>query len=239
MPRGLRARDKASPQVVTDRMGHHPKEHYVPALGFHFLTPLYDPLVALTTRERAFKRLLMAQANVRRTHRVLDVGCGSGTFLIWLKQAVPSASVAGIDADAKILVRARMKARQARTEIRFDESLAIALPYADGTYDRVVSTLFFHHLQPQDKRATLREIHRVLVPGGELHVADFGRPNRLLRLMFYLVQLLDGFENTRDNVEGRLPTLFEEAGFEQVRLRAQLPTILGTMALYSAVKPAS
>jgi ubiquinone/menaquinone biosynthesis C-methylase UbiE len=238
MQRGLRAQDKASRQVITDRMDH-PKEHYVPALGFHFLTPLYDPLVALTTRERAFKRLLMAQASVHGTHRVLDVGCGSGTLLIWLKQATPAASVTGIDADAKILVRARQKARQARTEIAFDQGLAFALPYADGTYDRVVSSLLFHHLQPEDKRATLREIHRVLVPGGELHVADFGRPNRLLRLMFYVVQLLDGFENTRDNVEGRLPILFEEAGFEQVRLRAQLPTILGTMTLYSAVKPAS
>jgi len=64
------------------------KGHYVPALGF--LTPLYDPLVALTTREGAFKRLLIAQAGVRDGERVLDLACGTGA-LAWPPPACPSA----------------------------------------------------------------------------------------------------------------------------------------------------
>ena len=77
-------------------------------------------------------------------------------------------------------------------------------------------------------------------PGGELHVADWGRPeNALMRTLFLAVQCLDGFENTRDNVAGRLVSLFEEAGFSGVRESQTFSTMLGTIALYRAVKPVS
>jgi ubiquinone/menaquinone biosynthesis C-methylase UbiE len=209
---------------------------YIPALSFHTLTPLYDPLVALTTRERTFKRALIQLADVRAGQRVLDVGCGTGTLAIWLWQAAPGSSVTGLDADASMLARARDKARRADATIRFDRALSSALPYPDGSFDKVVSSLFFHHLDAAGKRATLREVHRVLAPGGALYMADWGKPGALLRIMFYAVQLLDGFESTRDNVEGRLPQFFTEAGFHRAALVNEVATILGTIGLYSAVK---
>lgn len=211
------------------------RRRFIPALGFDVLTPLYDPLVALTTRERTFKRLLIAQAEVSEPQRVLDLGCGTGTLAVWLKQAVPGASVVGIDADDNVLARARRKAAKAGVDIRFDRGLSAELPYDDRSFERVVSTLFFHHLRPSEKRATLREVHRVLVRGGRLHVADWGKPNPLLRMMFYAVQILDGFENTRDQ-EGRLDRFFGEAGFQDVSLRAEVNAPLGTIALYDGVK---
>lgn len=214
------------------------KARYVPALGLDVLTPLYDPLVALTTRERTFKRLLIAQASVRDGQRVLDLACGTGTLAVRLKLAVPGAIVVGIDGDEKVLERARRKAAQAGVDIRFDLGLSDQLMYADGSFERVLSSLFFHHLRPNEKRTTLREAYRVLVPGGQLHVADWGKPpNPVLRAMFYAVQLLDGFENTRDNVQGRLGRFFEEAGFKEVSMPARLNTPLGTIALYRAEKP--
>lgn len=88
------------------------------------------------------------------------------------------------------------------------------------------------------KERTARELFRVLKPGGELHVADWGRPtNALMRGLFFSIQLLDGFGNTRDNVAGKLIALFEQAGFVQVAQRRTFGTIYGTLALYSAVKP--
>lgn len=210
---------------------------FIPALGLHFLTPLYDPVVALTTRERAFKLAVMSLAAVRGGERVLDVGCGTGTLAIWLKRAVPEASIRGLDADAEILARARHKARRADAQVQFDRGLSTALPYPDASCDKVVSSLFFHHLRLEEKRATLRELYRVLRPGGGLFVADWGKPKGFLRVMFYAVQLLDGFENTRDNVAGRLPRLFEEAGFEHAALRGEIHTVLGTIALYQAARP--
>lgn len=214
------------------------KARYVPALGVGALTPFYDPLVALTTRERLFKQLLIAQADVREGQRVLDLGCGTGTLAIWLKQAVPGATVVGIDGDEKMLELARRKAVDAGVEVQFDRGLSNPLPYPNCSFVRVVSSLFFHHLVPDEKRATLHEAHRVLAPGGELHVADWGKPpNALLRAMFYAVQVLDGFANTRAHAQGRLGRFFEKAGFEQVSMLARIHTFLGTIALYRAVKP--
>lgn len=215
----------------------HTHRRYVPALGFDFLTPFYDPLVAATTRERIFKRQLIVQAAVQEGQRVLDLGCGTGTLAIWLKQAVPAALVTGVDADERMLARARRKAARAGVQVRLDRAMADKLPYADGSFEHVVSSLFFHHLQPNEKRVALREVNRVLAPGGELHVADWGKPNALLRLMFYAVQVVDGFENTRDNVEGRLEQFFQDAEFREVAMPTKVNTCLGTIALYRAVKP--
>jgi ubiquinone/menaquinone biosynthesis C-methylase UbiE len=215
----------------------HAYRRYVPALGFQFLTPFYDPLVAATTRERIFKRALIAQTGVRDGARVLDLGCGTGTLAIRLKQVVPGALVTGLDADEAVLARARRKAARTGVEVRWDRAMAQKLPYADASFERVVSSLFFHHLQPNEKRVALRDVYRVLAPGGELHVADWGKPNPLLRLMFYAVQIVDGFENTRDNVEGRLGQFFRDAGFREVAITTKVDTCLGTIALYRAVKP--
>jgi ubiquinone/menaquinone biosynthesis C-methylase UbiE len=122
-------------------------------------------------------------------------------------------------------------------KVRFDQGLSYELPYPDASFDRVLSSLFFHHLVPADKERTIREIRRVLRPGGRLHVADWGAPtDRLMRTLSMSIRLLDGFETTRDNVRGALPRLFEEGGFEQVSERGDLGTIYGTLAFYSATR---
>lgn len=58
-----------------------------------------------------------------------------------------------------------------------------------------------------------------------------------MRGLFLLVQLLDGFKNTQENVSGKLITFFEQAGFVEVAERQTVSTIFGTMALYSAIRP--
>jgi hypothetical protein len=98
--------------------------------------------------------------------------------------------------------------------------------------------MFFHHLSWEDKVRTTQEVFRVLKPGAELHVADWGRAaNLCMRGLFLTVQLLDGFKNTQDHVQGKLITLFEQSGFINVSQRKTFSTIYGTIALYSAVKP--
>lgn len=210
---------------------------YVPALGYAWLTRFYDPVVALTTREGTFKRLLIEQAGLAPGQTVLDLGCGTGTLAIRIKGTVPAAHVTGLDGDPEVLRRARDKARRQDAEITFDEALSTDLPYGDAGFDRVVSSLFFHHLSPADKRLTSREVHRVLKPGGEFHVADWGKPhNPVMATLFAVVRTLDGAENTRDNAEGRLPAIFAESGLIEVQVRQELATPLGTIALYSMRK---
>ena len=90
------------------------------------------------------------------------------------------------------------------------------------------------------KERTAKEMYRVLRPGGMIHIADWGKPdNKIMSLMFYGVQLLDGFENTDDNRKGLLLQIFDAAGFEEVTAGESFCTIFGTMALYSGKKPNS
>ncbi len=214
------------------------RPNFVPALGYHFLTPLYDVVVGATTRERSFKQALIRQANLKPGQQVLDLGSGTGTLAIWIKQHQPLLSITGVDLDPAVLAIASRKARAANLEICFERAPSYDLPFPASHFDRVVSSLFFHHLPWQDKLRTARELVRVLKPGGELHVADWGRPaNIVMRGLFLMIQCLDGFETTRDNAAGRLVALFEEAGFTDVAEQRTFSTIYGTMALYRAVKP--
>ena len=76
----------------------------------------------------------------------------------------------------------------------------------------------------------------MLKPGGELHIADWGKPsNALMRALFFTVQLLDGFETTRDSVTGALPELLRAAGNDRVEETAKFDTPLGTIRLFRAV----
>lgn len=213
---------------------------YVPALRYRALTALYDPIVRLTSREGAFKRRLLEIAELKGRDRVLDLGCGTGTLAIAARQAQPGAEVTGLDGDAEVLERARQKASSADAQIHFDQGLSTDLPYGDGSFDVVLSTLFFHHLEPAAKRATASEIARVLHPGGRLLVADWGPPQDvLMRIAFLAVRSLDGFELTRENVEGALPSIFADAGLQRVEQVERLRTATGTMAFYVAAAPGS
>lgn len=215
------------------------QDKYIPALAYDWLTPAYDAVVRLTTRERTFKQALLAQAGIREGHRVLDLACGTATLTIEAKWVTPGADITAIDGDPKILARARAKASAAGVSIRFDEGLSTSLPYPDASFDRVLSSLFFHHLGLEAKRRSFLEIARVMRPGAELHVADWGRAaNPLMRLAFYGIQLLDGFPNTSDNVNGLLPELMAEAGLVEVREMNRFSTMWGTLSLYAARKDA-
>ena len=130
------------------------------------------------------------------------------------------------------------KASALNISVKFERALSHCLPYPPAHFDRAVSSLFFHHLTRDSKVRTAQELFRVLKPGAELHVADWGRAtNVVMRGLFVFIQLLDGFENTRDNVAGKLVTLFEQVGFIEVAERQSFSTIFGTMVLYSAIKP--
>jgi ubiquinone/menaquinone biosynthesis C-methylase UbiE len=199
---------------------------------------LYDPVVALTSRERGFKRRLLEHARIKDGESVLDLACGTGTLAIEIKKDHPKAKVSALDGDSQILQRAKRKAKDAGVKVNFQQGLANELPYDARSFDVVLSTLFFHHLTDEAKADTAEEIRRVLRLGGRILIADWGRPqDPLMRMMFLNVQLLDGFRNTGSNVSGKLPEFLREAGLKRVSVVDRLRTPLGTIEILSGIRP--
>lgn len=216
------------------------REHLIPALRFTSLTKFYDPLMATVLRESAWKAQLVDQVDVQDGMDILDLGCGTGTLTLLLARTAPGAHVVGVDADPDALERGRRKADESGATLELVKAMAGSLPVPDASFDRVVSSLVFHHLTLDDKRAALTEARRVLRIGGELHIADWGRPHdALMRVAFLPVQLLDGFETTSDNVRGALPALISAAGFEGVHETRRRRTVFGTLSLIRARRGSS
>jgi ubiquinone/menaquinone biosynthesis C-methylase UbiE len=212
---------------------------YLPALRFRFLTRVYDPVVRWTTREGTFKPQLVDQTQLQPGHRVLDLGCGTGTLALMVKRIEPASEVTGLDADREMLSQAEDKARSAGVALQLDEGRSDELPYEDESFDRVLATLFFHHLSDEVKRRTIAEIVRVLKPEGELHVADWGRPqDPLMRFASWQIRLLDGLEPTEAVLAGELPAFFEAGGLAGAAETQRLRTALGILSLYRAACPA-
>lgn len=215
-----------------------PPGRFVPALGWAWLTPLYDGLLRLGGREQAFKARLIEQSAIQPGERVLDLGCGTGTLAIELKRRHPSARVVGLDADFEMLRRARAKVVRQRVQLRFDQALSWSLPYPDASLDVILSTLFFHHLDGPGRSLTLNEVARVLRPGGRLQVADWGRQGSLLMtLLSFPDRLLDGLERTGIAFAGRLPVELEAAGFVSVAEAGAMNTGFGRLTFYAARRP--
>ena len=210
---------------------------YVPALGDHRLSPFYDATVSLMTCERTWRRAFVKQIAPEPRDVILDLGCGTGSLAILLKQTCPSASIYAIDPDPDILTRAETKARDAGVLVHFAKGFAqdTAAIAAGVRPNKVVSSLVLHQMPLEAKRMTILNAFAGLRADGELHIADYGLQNSpLMRLAFRQVQTLDGFGNTQPNADGILPELMTQAGFVDVKENVVIPTPTGSISLYAA-----
>jgi len=142
----------------------------------------------------------------------------------------------GLDPDPRALARSERKAMAAAVSIRFDQGFANALPYADASFDRVFSSLMFHHLPQNAKLATLCEVRRVLKPGGSLHLLDFVEPGRPGHNP--LARWLHASERMESNTEERILGWMGEAGLLDPHRVAFDERLLGRIVYYRASAPA-
>ncbi len=195
----------------------------------------YDALVALLSfgQEGRLRQATLERAAIRPGERILEVGCGTGTLALAAKARGGAGSqVSGIDIAPDMVETARRKAAKAGLEVQFQVGRIEAIPFPDGQFNLVLSSLMLHHIHGiEAKQQGPQEIFRVLKPGGRLLIVDVAPPeNPHLR---GLASLIVGREMMAHRVDEFTP-LLERAGFVDIHTG---PTSTVFLAFLSGNKP--
>ncbi|MBI4374928.1 MAG: methyltransferase domain-containing protein [Elusimicrobia bacterium] len=197
---------------------------HIPPAHFSSLTPLYDLFCALIGLGKPFRREILRHLAAEPDERVIDAGCGTGELLRLLESSSVSIKAVGADPDGKALALARRKLESVGRDVEWVQASMSRLPFPEASFDAAVSTLAFHHIPAEDRLASLREVLRVLKPGGRFVLCDLvpDAPSAAARLAFRLLSLL---EPLQDNA--RLAGMLAEAGFSEVSLIGRYRGIIG------------
>jgi demethylmenaquinone methyltransferase/2-methoxy-6-polyprenyl-1,4-benzoquinol methylase len=147
---------------------------------FDRIAPVYDAMNRVMTAglDRRWRRITVEQA-VRPGDRVLDACCGTGDLAI-AARSQGAAHVTGLDFSAAMLDRARRKA----PELEWVQGDALALPFGDASFD--AATVGFGVRNVDDLGAGIRELRRVLRPGGRLAILEITQPRGPLAVFYRL-----------------------------------------------------
>ena len=175
----------------------------------------YDPITqyVFVPHETVVRQSLIDAVRVK-PRRIIDLGCGTGSTTLMLKQAFPEAEVVGLDLSPYMLVVADMKAQKAGLKIQWLHSSAESVALPDASFDLVASSLLFHETPPAVSRAILRESFRLLKVGGQVVILDGSQ--KTLRHTPWLTDMLeDPYMNSY--VAGSLDAWAGAAGFAAVQ----------------------
>lgn len=198
--------------------------HYYSSQNFHgieggYLNPsasvTYDPITqyVLPPNETWVRQGLIDR--IKGTpRRILDLGCGTGSTTLMLKQAFPQAQVIGLDLSPYMLVMADYKAKTAGLTIQWRHGNAEETGFPDASFDLVTASLLFHETPPAVAKSILRESFRLLMPGGEVLILDGNQ--KTLRQVDWLTQVFEE-PYIQDYAAQSVEAWMGAAGFEAVQ----------------------
>ena len=201
-------------------------------ITMHWAAPFYDMYCGAVGLGQGFRDQTLQVAAIQAGENILDVGCGTGVLTRLARDtAGPAGSAIGIDPTRNMICVAKENAQRLLSRAEFEVAAIEQLPFDNARFDAVLSSLMLHHLPPDLKRQGLREVYRVLKPGGRLIVVDFYRPANPLWWLVAWPYLF--MHTTADNLRGTLPVFFREAGFHPVEMRGRRA---GILAFWVAIK---
>ncbi|MCF4969373.1 class I SAM-dependent methyltransferase [Nostoc sp. CMAA1605] len=175
----------------------------------------YDPITAyVIPPNETWVRQAVIDAVKVKPRRILDLGCGTGSTTLMLKQAFPQAEVIGLDLSPYMLVRAEDKAKTAGLDISWRHGNAEQTGFPDTSFDLVTATLLFHETPVVVSQTILQECFRILVAGGQVLILDGNQ--KTLRQLDWLNNVFEEpyiREYAADSVDARMGAV----GFEAVR----------------------
>ena len=179
---------------------------------------IYDPLVRFISSffdgEESLRRLTIDKMDLKPGQKVLDVCCGTGTLCAMIAEEIGSdGEVVGVDLSENMLKKAE---KRREDNIRFCYANAEEIPYADGYFDRASVTFGLHEMPHPVRMNVLREMRRVLKPGGRITVLDYAYPKRTLAVILFKVWMLVEGETARDFIRRDLSSMIRDAGFDVI-----------------------
>jgi ubiquinone/menaquinone biosynthesis C-methylase UbiE len=175
----------------------------------------YDPITqyVLPPNEAWVRQELIHRIRCH-PRRILDLGCGTGSTTLLLKQKFPQAEVIGLDLSPYMLAIADDKAKQASLSIQWLQGNAEHTRFGANYFDLVTASLLFHETPAEVTRAILRECFRLLQPGGEILILDGSQST--LRQAEWLTQIFEE-PYIEAYAAGNLDAWLEAAGFDDIR----------------------
>lgn len=206
---------------------------YLPAAGRDALLPFYDLLTRALGMPKVYGSLI-DQAAITDGMSVLEIGCGTGNLTTRVHRAHPGASVLGVDPDPRALARAERKV-SGGNGISFMRGYVQELPLEDHAFDRVLSSMMWHHLDGETKAAAASEIFRVLRRGGSLHLVDIGGDLTAADGLF--ARRLMRSDHAAGNLGDAIPSLFGNVGFDCTKVASHRQRGVGRLTYYRATRP--
>ena len=177
----------------------------------------YDPITqyVLLPNEKWVRQGLIDSIQ-GQPRRILDLGCGTGSTTLMLKEAFPQAEVIGLDLSPYMLVMADHKAKAARLDVQWHHCKAEETGFPDASFDLVTASLLFHETPPSVTQLILRECFRLLTTGGEVLILDGNQ--KTIRQVDWLTEVFEE-PYIKAYAAGNLDAWMGAAGFEAVQTK--------------------